>query len=282
MTDRLVEIQYNDLAKLKRMYTPGDLKHYSIGYMTIENYTRWLEQNADESEHIKFFCLNGDFSDGTFVVTERLTAYADTLSDSFDKLHRLVQLLDYSKGYFFMSIRNDLGPVILDALREAKIEPIRPTTTILYYMSKEDALKFTAQRDDVELRPLSELKDLEKVDAAWPPRNPASLPFLQRCAKYNPSIGAFKKDDGTLVSWVLRLPTGLHGALQTDENYYGQGYGALVLKYNSRAIAELGHDVYAGVFEENIPSRALFSKLGFEEHSIIYWIGTPNEYKTNE
>lgn len=57
----------------------------------------------------------------------------------------MVQLLDYSKGYFFMAIRSELGPVVLDALREAKIEPIRGTQTLLYYMPKEDALKFTAQ-----------------------------------------------------------------------------------------------------------------------------------------
>lgn len=44
-----------------------------------------------------------------------------------------------------MSIRNDLGPVILDALREAKIEPIRGSTTLLYYMPAEEALKFTAE-----------------------------------------------------------------------------------------------------------------------------------------
>lgn len=60
------------------------------------------------------------------------------------------------------------------------------------------------RRDDVELRPLTELKDLEKVNSVWPHKNPASLPFLQRLAKYNPSVGAFKKDDGTLVAWDLR------------------------------------------------------------------------------
>lgn len=69
MTDHLVEIQYNDLWKLKKLYTPDGSKGFSIAYMTIENYTRWIVQNPEESKNIKFFCLNGDFSDGTFVVT---------------------------------------------------------------------------------------------------------------------------------------------------------------------------------------------------------------------
>lgn len=81
---------------------------------------------------------------------------------------------------------------------------------------------------------------------------------------------------------LLRLPTGLLGALQTDENYYGQGYGALVLKYNSRTIAQMGDDVYGGVFEENTPSRSLFSKLGFKQISKVYWIGTPNGFKAED
>lgn len=59
------------------------------------------------------------------------------------------------------------------------------------------------RRDDVELRPLTEPKDIEKANSAWPHNNPESFEFLQRIAKYNPNVGAFKKD-GTLVSWVFR------------------------------------------------------------------------------
>lgn len=69
MSDRLVQIQNNDLANLKKLYTPNDSKGCSIAYMAIENYIRWLEQDPEEKRNIKFFCLNGDFSDGTFVVT---------------------------------------------------------------------------------------------------------------------------------------------------------------------------------------------------------------------
>lgn len=56
---------------------------------------------------------------------------------------------------------------------------------------------------DVELRQLTELRDLEKANSVWPHRNPNSLPFFQRMAKYNPNIGAFKAD-GTLAAWLLR------------------------------------------------------------------------------
>lgn len=64
------------------------------------------------------------------------------------------------------------------------------------------------------------------------------------------------------------------GALQTDEHHYGHGYGSLVSKYVSKKIAEMGQDTYAGVFEKNIPSRALFEKLGFKSIGEIHWITT--------
>lgn len=68
MTDQLVEIQFKDLENLKNLYIPDGLKCY-IAYATICNYISWLQQDPNESKFIHFYCLNGDFSDGTFVVT---------------------------------------------------------------------------------------------------------------------------------------------------------------------------------------------------------------------
>lgn len=36
----------------------------------------------------------------------------------------------------------------------------------------------------------------------------------------------------------------------------------------------MGHDVYAGIFEANIPSRSLFYKLGFRPIGEVHWITT--------
>lgn len=48
----------------------------------------------------------------------------------------------------------------------------------------------------------------------------------------------------------------------------------LVAKIVSKKIAELGQDVYAGIFEENHPSRHLFGKLGFKLVGIVHNITT--------
>lgn len=63
-------------------------------------------------------------------------------------------------------------------------------------------------------------------------------------------------------------------ALQTDENHFGHGYASLVVRTISKQIAELGHDINAGIFEVNTPSRALFGKLGFKAIAKVHWICT--------
>lgn len=80
----------------------------------------------------------------------------------------------------------------------------------------------------------------------------------------------------------FRLPSGLLGALQTDKEFYGQGYAELVVKHISKAIAKMGHDVYAGVLEGNTPSRSLFDKLGFKHNTIVYWIKPPSAFKNEK
>lgn len=69
MTDRLTEIAIADLPKLRDLYKPeaGVRKSYTA-FTTIENYIDWCQQDPN-LEHVTFYCLNDDFSDGTFIWT---------------------------------------------------------------------------------------------------------------------------------------------------------------------------------------------------------------------
>lgn len=67
MTDYLVEIETKYLPDLKQLYSSSDTKSY-IAFTAIDQYIRCFEQDPSV-KHIKIFCLNGDFSDGTFAVT---------------------------------------------------------------------------------------------------------------------------------------------------------------------------------------------------------------------
>lgn len=68
--DQLTEIDRKDLPLLKSLYTPDGSKCY-VTYIAIDTYIRWFETDPNV-KHIKFFCLNGDFSRGTFIVTVKV------------------------------------------------------------------------------------------------------------------------------------------------------------------------------------------------------------------
>lgn len=67
----------------------------------------------------------------------------------------------------------------------------------------------------IQLHPLKSHLDLEKVNSVWPLRTPDSLSYLERMAKYNPNIGAYK-DDGTMVAWLLRY---FHGYFRKKDDW---------------------------------------------------------------
>lgn len=76
---------------------------------------------------------------------DRCYGYADTINESHENLSKLLQLIDYTKGYKFLSIRTEIRPVILDALKKANVELLQVVSTLLYYLPKEDALEFNVQ-----------------------------------------------------------------------------------------------------------------------------------------
>lgn len=138
--DRLVEIKNKDLSILRHLYASNGLKN-SVAYITFDNYIRWFDQDSD-LKHITFFCLNGDFSDGTFVLIDLCFVYVDTFSASSANLERLLQLLDYTKSYTFVNIRHEHGPVIKNVLHKFKVEITSDYTQLLYFLPNEEALKF--------------------------------------------------------------------------------------------------------------------------------------------
>lgn len=67
MLDQITEIDRKYVPLLRDLYKTNNLKN-DITYVTIDTYIQWFQQDP-QITYLKFFCLNGDFSHGTFVVT---------------------------------------------------------------------------------------------------------------------------------------------------------------------------------------------------------------------
>lgn len=63
-------------------------------------------------------------------------------------------------------------------------------------------------------------------------------------------------------------------ALQTLENYQKRGFGSLVTKALAKKVAELGHDSYTTIYDDNVASQNLFEKIGFQSKGRTYMLRT--------
>lgn len=67
------------------------------------------------------------------------------MSESSDNLHRLLQLLDYALGYFFISIRSEIRQAFKDALETANVKIAHEYVNLLYHLPKEIAITFNEE-----------------------------------------------------------------------------------------------------------------------------------------
>lgn len=63
---KLVEIDRAELPQLRDMYL-ADWPENMLGYYTVDNFIRCFEKDP-EIKSLVFYCLDGDWSDGSFAV----------------------------------------------------------------------------------------------------------------------------------------------------------------------------------------------------------------------
>lgn len=63
-------------------------------------------------------------------------------------------------------------------------------------------------------------------------------------------------------------------SLQTHKSYQKHGFGSLVTRALAKRVAELGHDSYTTIFDDNIASQSLFEKIGFQAKGKVYLLRT--------
>lgn len=67
MNDTILEIDRRDWPKLRDLYSPNSFDTF-LGYCIVDNFIRCSEKKTDP-EGLHIYCLNGDWSDGTFVAS---------------------------------------------------------------------------------------------------------------------------------------------------------------------------------------------------------------------
>ena len=73
---------------------------------------------------------------------------------------------------------------------------------------------------------------------------------------------------------MLTYVNGCHGLLQVKDNFHKRGIASLVAKYITKKQSKLGLDSYCFIKEDNIPSKNIFTKLGYIPISVGHSIDT--------
>ncbi|XP_037032028.1 uncharacterized protein LOC119071268 [Bradysia coprophila] len=273
MTDKLVEIDKNDWVELRDLYRTAWPERNIISYYILDNFIGWVKQEPN-FKHLHVYSLNGDWSDGTFIVIHRNKMFIDTLSSSTERMFKLLQLVDYRHGISFSMISSDsLREVVLRTVDNESLNINKTARWLSFYMPREVATNLDFHiPDDVTLRPLDD-SDCEVVNNALTYKSNGTLQLLKIQRRLNPSVGMFTTE-GKLIAWSFQTQTGSIGALYVHPDYRRQGYGSLVVKALSKIIGERGDHVLAFVEELNMPARKLFEKCGFTIVGTIHRIVT--------
>lgn len=72
-------------------------------------------------------------------------SYADSLNESTKELHRLFTMIDFSKGYLFLTLSERIISVVREVVREQRLKVLYDANYLKYYLPKENALKFDIQ-----------------------------------------------------------------------------------------------------------------------------------------
>ncbi|XP_063701906.1 uncharacterized protein LOC134831981 [Culicoides brevitarsis] len=269
--NKLVEIPPSEWPALRDSFLPNWPSEH-VGYYLVDNYVKWVEKDPN-IKNLKFYSLNGDWSDGTFVVVDRYQLFVYTLSSNNDRLTDLLRLLDWSKGFKVSSFREKFRPAVLTVVDELNLEREYDSDTFLYFLPRDEAKNLEISLPDgFSLKPMSSMEHARKANDVWPNRHEGSLFFLKRLIDWNPQIGLFNGNE--LVAWCFRLQSGPLGALQVDEKYFRRGFGSIVTKKMAQILAEMDQDTFALVGIQNIASQKMFEKIGFKVTDHCFWLRT--------
>jgi len=271
MLDKLAIISFNDLKKLRDLYLKDWPENFH-GYYTLDNYVRWMKADS-KIQNLKCYSLNGDWSDGTFIILDRYILLVNSLSDSHERLRRALTLLDWTKGFEIAGLQEKHRAAVLEAINIKGVEIEPEEMTYSYFLGKDQGKQLKIKPiDGVTVKQLT-LNDIKMANEYWLHRDEGSYEFLRRLQKYNITLGAYDSETNELMSWCFRSQGPL-SILVTRPEHTRKGLGKLIMQTFVKSLSECNEDSYCFIAPDNIPSRRLFEGLGFRLTGVNYWIFT--------
>ncbi|CAD7087510.1 unnamed protein product [Hermetia illucens] len=269
--DKLVEIPLQGLIDLREIYKREWPKE-DIGFYVLTNFINWLEKKLFV-ENFHAYSLNGDYSDGTFVILYMTKLFGHTLNKDTSRLRRALCLLDLDGTSYYRYYYNDQDrSAVWSFIKEKQIVTRNEWEFIWYYLTPEIGSKIIVPPlpKGFVAETIREV-DLPEVNEAWLFRYPKSIDRLKWLIRYNENIGLYT-ESGELAAWVLRYEFGAVAMLHVKDDFRRQGLGMYLAKAISKKIADAGGYASGTIKEENEVSNRIFESIGYEKNGIMYCI----------
>lgn len=128
--------------------------------------------------------------------------------------------------------------------------------------------------DHIILRPLT-TEHVKVVNDNLPYKSDTTSGYIRQKIEYMSSIGAFDKDTGELMAWILSYMNECHSSLHVKAEYRRKGLGKLLAKKMTKDRALQNRVSHCYIQCGNVASENLFRGLGFEWKGCV-WFGERN------
>lgn len=128
--------------------------------------------------------------------------------------------------------------------------------------------------DHIILRPLT-TEHVKVVNEHLPYKSDTTPGYLRQKIEYMSSIGAFERDTGELMAWIMSYMNECHSALHVKPEYRRTGLGKLLAKKMTKDRALQNRVSHCYIRSGNVASENLFLALGFEWKGLV-WFGERN------
>ncbi|KAF6201899.1 hypothetical protein GE061_004295 [Apolygus lucorum] len=250
----------------------------------LKTIDRW--RTSDSSNSAKIFALNGDYRSkfiifyikpvNTPAIMASAYKWSHTEEDEpvvIDALRNCHEFPWSFVGKFQLSgLTKETSRVVTPVAKEKRDDCVdKEDDGCIFWLPRDDAMM--TQIDIPEGKYLANLtkEHAKKINDVWTHRFEGSVHLVECFLQFNVGVGLFDSETHELVAWALEVYHGGVGMLRTQENHLKKGYGAVVLKFITKEIANRGINPHMVVNVNNIPSRSLAEKNNYQMSFIWKW-----------
>ncbi|KAH8271093.1 hypothetical protein KR018_007811 [Drosophila ironensis] len=277
MASKYIEIPRDEWADLKDSYA-GDRTNL-CGVYLLEFYIKY--QTTSEKESINIYTTDKNWrTHGNYVLVHhdnQSDVFFNTIKGSPEDLKHLLCSLELKGIHVLCGYGKHFKTLVEEYWLQKGLDlnKLEHQGTVVYHLPSSEVQKWTEDSLNPSMRfGYLTNKQANLVDQHWAYRNPKSLKLITGLLETNISAGVFDTL-GQPLAWCLRSCHGTLCNLHVLEDHRRKGLASLVVRFMAKEVVGLGSEVLATVVFENINSRNMFEKLGFQAIGEAYWVEVP-------